>query len=198
MNPKDIGLLKTKLVLGKLSGRHAFKERIKELGYELTKTELDHAFTRFKLLTDKKKDIYDEDLEALVQDEKAVAPHIFTLEGLNISCGPIPTAGVKIRIGKDKIVERADTGDGPIDALYNAIDLSTGIQAKLVDYNIRSISRGKDAMGEVNIELEIDGQLTRGRAVSTDIIEGSGKAYLNAINKVASKLKKKKKPAKQK
>ncbi|MGR3218778.1 MAG: 2-isopropylmalate synthase [Candidatus Anammoxibacter sp.] len=196
MNPKDIGLLKTKLVLGKLSGRHAFKERIKELGYELTKAELDHAFTRFKLLTDKKKNIYDEDLEALVQDEKAETPHIFTLEDLNISCGPIPTAGVKIRIGKNETIERADTGDGPIDALYNAIDLSTGISAKLVDYNIRAVSRGKDAMGEVNIELEIDGQLIRGRAVSTDIIEGSGKAYLNAINKVASKLKKKKKGCK--
>lgn len=190
MNPEDIGLLKTRLVLGKLSGRHAFKERIKELGYELTKTELEHAFTQFKLLADKKKEIYDEDLEALVQDEKAEAPHIFELEGLNISCGPIPTASVRLRSGKDKIVEKTDTGDGPIDALYNAIDLSTGISAKLVDYNIRAITRGKDALGEVNIEIEVEGYLVRGRAVSTDIIEGSGKAYLNAINKIAPKLKK--------
>lgn len=188
MNPDDVGLLNTKLVLGKLSGRHAFKERIKELGYVLTKEELEHAFSRFKLLADRKKDIFDEDLDALVQDEKAEAPHIFELEGLNIVCGLIPTASVRLRRGGDEVVEKAETGDGPVDALYNAIDIATGITAKLVDYSIRAVTRGKDAMGEVNIELEVDGQLTRGRSVSTDIIEGSGKAYLNAINRVARRL----------
>lgn len=197
MNPEDIGLLKTRLVLGKLSGRRAFNERIKELGYELTKTELEHSFNQFKLLADKKKDIFDEDLEALVQYEKTETPHIFELEGLNISCGPIPTASVRLRLGKDEIIEKADTGDGPIDALYNAIDCSTGIEADLIDYNIRSITKGKDALGEVNIALDIQGELVRGKAVSTDIIEGSGKAYLNAINKVALKLKKKLKTQKQ-
>ncbi len=188
MNPENIGLQSTSLVLGKLSGRNAFKERINKLGYELTKIELDHAFKQFKLLADKKKDIFDEDLEALVQDEKIEVPHIFELECHNISCGPVPTAGVRVRIGKDKIVENASTGDGPIDALFKAIDLSTGISAKLIDYNIRGITGGKDALGEINIEVEANNKIIKGKAVSTDITEGSGKAYLNAINKIAANL----------
>ncbi len=193
MNPEDVGLLKTSLVLGKLSGRHALKERIKELGYDITKEELDHAFEKFKLLADKKKEIYDEDVEALVQEEKTDTPHLFELEDMDISCGSVPIAGVRIRIGKDEIVSKADTGDGPIDALYNAIDLVTGIPANLVDYNIRAITKGKDAMGEVNIEIDVDGQTVKGRATKTDIIEGSGQAYLNAINKIAHKFIKRKK-----
>lgn len=192
IDPSEIGLTRTRLVLGKLSGRRAFKEKIKTLGCELSETELDHAFAQFKILADKKKDIYDEDLEALVQEEKAVIPHIFELESLSIRCGPntVPTAGVTLRIGGDKIVNNATIGDGPIDALYKTIDLLTGIPAKLIDYNIRAITSGKDAMGEVSVELNVEGNVIRGRAVSTDIIEGSARAYLNAINKIAYKLKK--------
>lgn len=189
MDPKDIGLLSTRLVLGKLSGRHAFKERIIKLGYEISEIELENAFNNFKLLADKKKEIYDEDLEALVQDEKTATPHIFELESINISSGIVPTAGIRIRnLQKNDVIQKAATGDGPIDALYNAIDLSTGVEAQLVDYSITSVGVGKDALGEVHIALEVDGQMMKGRAISTDIIEGSAKAYLNAINKIVSKF----------
>ena len=186
MRPEEVGLPKTKIVLGKLSGRHAFKKRIKELGYELSGEELEHAFNQFKILADKKKDIYDQDIEALIQDEKSEVPHIYELDSLSISCGPnaVPTAGVRLRVGKDKIVDDATIGDGPIDALFKTIDLITGTKGKLLDYNIRAITSGKDAMGEVIVEVDVEGKSYRGRAVSTDIIEASAKAYLNAINKI--------------
>ncbi|HDY68038.1 hypothetical protein LCGC14_1639030 [marine sediment metagenome] len=186
MRPEEVGLPKTKIVLGKLSGRHAFKKRIMELGYELSDEELEHTFNQFKILADKKKDIYDQDIEALIQDEKSEVPHIYELDSLSISCGPntIPTAGVRLRVGKDKIVDDATIGDGPIDALFKTIDLITGTKGKLLDYNIRAITSGKDAMGEVIVEVDVEGKSYRGRAVSTDIIEASAKAYLNAINKI--------------
>ena len=186
MRPEEVGLPKTKIVLGKLSGRHAFKKRIKELGYELSDEELEHTFNQFKILADKKKDIYDQDIEALIQDEKSEVPHIYELDSLSISCGPntVPTAGVRLRVGKDKIVDDATIGDGPIDALFKTIDLITETKGKLLDYNIRAITSGKDAMGEVIVEVDVEGKSYRGRAVSTDIIEASAKAYLNAINKV--------------
>jgi 2-isopropylmalate synthase len=189
MKPEDVGHLKTMLVLGKLSGRHAFKERIKELGYELSEEEFARAFEEFKRVADRKKEIFDEDIEAIIGIEKMDVPAIFQLESLSISCGPnsVPTAGVRIRLKGDKIVNNTTNGDGPIDALFKAIDLSTGISGKLQDYNIRSVTSGKDAMGEVFVNIEINGKIYGGRAVSTDIIEASAKAYLNAINKVASK-----------
>jgi 2-isopropylmalate synthase len=186
MRPEEVGLPKTKIVLGKLSGRHAFKKRIMELGYELSDEELEHTFNQFKILADKKKDIYDQDIEALIQDEKSEVPHIYELDSLSISCGPntVPTAGVRLRVGKDKIVDDATIGDGPIDALFKTIDLITETKGKLLDYNIRAITSGKDAMGEVIVEVDVEGKSYRGRAVSTDIIEASAKAYLNAINKI--------------
>jgi len=193
MRPEEVGLPKTKIVLGKLSGRHAFKKRVKELGYELSDEELEHAFNQFKILADKKKDIYDQDIEAIIQDEKSEVPHIYELDSLSISCGPntVPTAGVRLRVGKDKIIDNATIGDGPIDALFKAIDLLTGTKGKLLDYNIRSITGGKDAMGEVIIDVDVKGKSYRGRATSTDIIEASAKAYLNAINKVVIKHRRK-------
>lgn len=190
MKPEEIGLPKTRIILGKLSGRHAFKKRIKELGYELSNEEFEHIFNQFKILADKKKEIYDQDIEAIIQDEKSEIPHIYELDSLSISCGPntVPTAGVRLRIGKDKIVDDATIGDGPIDALFKTIDLLTGTSGKLIDYNIRAITSGKDAMGEVIIDIDVEGKSYRGRAVSTDIIEASAKAYLNAINKAKIEL----------
>jgi 2-isopropylmalate synthase len=190
MRPEEIGLPKTRIVLGKLSGRHAFKKRVKELGYELSNEELEHTFNQFKILADKKKEIYDQDIEAIIQDEKSEVPHIYELDSLSISCGPntVPTAGVRLRIGKDKIVDDATIGDGPVDALFKTIDLLTGTSGKLLDYNIRAITSGKDAMGEVIIDMDVEGKSYRGRAVSTDIIEASARAYLNAINKAKMEL----------
>ncbi|MCP5002454.1 MAG: 2-isopropylmalate synthase [Planctomycetes bacterium] len=193
MRPEDVGLPKTQLVLGKLSGRHAFKKRVKELGYELTKEEIEHTFSQFKLLADKKKDIYDQDIEAIIQDEKSDVPQIYELDSLSISCGPnvVPTAGVRLRVGGSKIVDDATIGDGPIDALFKTIDVLTGIKVKLIDYSIHAVTGGKDAMGEVSIEMEVKSETYRGRAVGTDIIEASAKAYLNAINRAALKNPKK-------
>jgi 2-isopropylmalate synthase len=188
MKPEDVGYLKTRLVLGKLSGRNALKTRIKELGYELSDSEFERAFEEFKHIADKKKEIFDEDIEAIIGIEKMEVPHIFQLESLSISCGPntVPTAGVRLKLQDGRLVDNATIGDGPIDALFKAIDLSTGIPGKLQDYNIRAVTSGKDAMGEVFVNIEVDGKTIGGRAVSTDIIEASAKAYLNAVNKVAA------------
>ncbi|MDR4508006.1 MAG: 2-isopropylmalate synthase [Candidatus Brocadiaceae bacterium] len=189
MHPKDVGLHDTKLVLGKLSGRHAFKKRIKELGYHLTEKEFERAFQEFKRIADKKKEVFSEEIEAIIDMEKAEVPHIFQLESLTISCGPnvVPTAGVRLKLQDGTFVDNATIGDGPIDALFKAIDLSTGISGTLQDYQIHAIAGGKDAMGEAHVTIEVDGKTVRGRAVSTDIIEASAKAYLNAINKIAAK-----------
>lgn len=188
MKPEDVGYLKTRLVLGKLSGRNALKTRIKELGYELSEKEFERAFEEFKHIADKKKEIFDEDIEAIIGIEKMEVPNIFHLESLSISCGPntVPTAGVRLKLQDGHLVDNTTIGDGPIDALFKAIDLSTGIPGKLQDYNIRAVTSGKDAMGEVYVNVEVDGKTIGGRAVSTDIIEASAKAYLNAINKVAT------------
>ena len=192
MKPEEIGLPKTNIVLGKLSGRHAFKKRVKALGYELPDEELEHTFSQFKLLADKKKEIYDQDIEALIQVEKSEVPNIYELDSLSINCGPVPIASIRLRVGKDKIVSDSAKGDGPIDAIFKAVDLLTGITGTLLDYNIRSVTSGKDALGEASVDVEVEGNTYRGRAVSTDTIEASAKAYLNAINKVAIKPRKKK------
>lgn len=188
MKPEDVGYLKTRLVLGKLSGRNALKTRIKELGYELSDSEFERAFDEFKHIADKKKEIFDEDIEAIIGIEKMDVPSVFLLESLSISCGPnsVPTAGVRLKLQDGRVVDNTTSGDGPIDALFKAIDLSTGITGTLQDYNIRAVTSGKDAMGEVHVNIEVDGRTMGGRAVSTDIIEASAKAYLNAINKVAA------------
>ncbi|MCF6158897.1 MAG: 2-isopropylmalate synthase [wastewater metagenome] len=188
MSPEDVGHLKTKIVLGKLSGRHALKNRIRELGYELSEEEFERAFEEFKSIADKKKEIFDEDIEAIIGIEKMEVPTIFQLVSLSISCGPnvVPTAGVRLKLHDGRIVDNATIGDGPIDALFKAIDLSTGIPGKLRDYNIQAVTSGKDAMGEVHVRVDIDGKIIGGRAISTDIIEASAKAYLNTINKVAA------------
>jgi 2-isopropylmalate synthase len=191
MKPEDVGLPKTNIVLGKLSGRHAFKKRVKALGYELPDEEFEHTFSQFKLLADKKKEIYDQDIEALICDEKSEVPHIYELESLSINCGPVPIASIRLRVGKDKIIADSTKGDGPIDAIFNTIDLLSGIKGTLLDYNVRSVTSGKDALGEASVDVEVEGNTYKGRAVSTDTIEASAKAYLNAINKVAIKHRRK-------
>ncbi len=185
MKPEDVGLLENSLVLGKHSGRHAFRERLKELGFKLGDEEIDKLFEKFKILADKKKTVYDEDLVALVEDEFAQVPEIFVLEYLHISSGntTVPTATVRVR--KDKqVLEDAACGDGPVEAIYNSIDRITGIKGTLVDYALRAITGGKDALGEVVVKVKIDTRMVTGKGTSTDIIEASARAYLNAINRV--------------
>ncbi|HHV18560.1 MAG TPA: 2-isopropylmalate synthase [Thermoanaerobacterales bacterium] len=184
MTPQSIGLTTNMLVLGKLSGRHAFAERLKDMGYELSQDELNKAFERFKDLADKKKEISDLDIEAIVEDQVMKLPQQIELECFQVSTGnkSIATATVRVKV-KDKIVEEAAAGDGPIDAAYKALERACGMNCKLVDYSIRSVSGGKDALGEVTVKVERDGRTFLGRGLSTDIIEASVIAYTNAMNK---------------
>jgi 2-isopropylmalate synthase len=190
MKPEEIGLSKTRIVLGKLSGRHALLARAKDLGYTLSDEELDRVFKQFKILADKKKEVYDEDVEALVLDEKSEVSHIFDLEAYSITSGTdtTPTAKVRLKVGNDRVDEEAATGDGPVDAICKAIDRITGMSGTLMDYNIRAVTSGKDAVGEVSLDVKVEGETARGRAACCDIIEASAKAYLSAINKIAHKL----------
>jgi 2-isopropylmalate synthase len=188
MTPESIGRSSNDLVLGKHSGRHAFRNRLEELGYKLTEEQLNEAFKRFKDLADKKKEIYDEDLQVIAGELSLSMPEAYTLEYLVIigGTGIVPTATVKIRRG-DQIVQQSGCGDGPVEAAYRAIDTITGIPGRLKEYSIRAVTKGKDAIGEALIVADFDGQLISGRGSSTDIVEASAKAYLNAVNKVVMK-----------
>lgn len=193
MTPSSIGLSKNKLVLGKHSGRHAFRKRLETLGFSLKETALDNAFFRFKELADKKKEIFDEDLEAIVGEEMADQPKpVYELLNMQINSGTnaIPTATVTLKKGKKTLIDSA-TGDGPVDASFRAIERITGIQGRLLSYNIRSLSLGKDALGEASLRVKIDNEDFPGKGSSTDIIEASAKAWLSAINKKVYKGRKK-------
>lgn len=184
MSPELIGLSRSTLVLGKHSGRHAFRTHMQELGYELTDEELERAFQAFKEIADKKKEVTNEDLQALVNDKVLSIPERFQLTYLHISSGTniVPTATVKLAIDNMEF-EAAATGDGPVDAACHAVDKITDIYGKMHDYKLNAVSSGKDALGEVISHIEIDGKIYGGRGLSTDIIEASVKSYINAINK---------------
>jgi len=186
IRPEDVGFGQTRLVLGKHSGRHAFQERLKKLGFHLGQNDLSKAFRRFKNLADKKKEIFDEDLLTIVEDEIASIPQIYQLEDLNITSGSkiLPHATIALKKGR-KILKRSSSGDGPVDACYKAIDRITGIRCKLLDYSLKSITGGKDALGEVSVRIKpAKANEVSGRGSSTDIIEASAKAYVNAVNKL--------------
>jgi len=185
MNPEMIGLVQNNIVLGKHSGRHAFRQRLKELGFELDQAELDKAFTRFKNLADRKKEISDKDIEAIVESELRRIPEKFQLEHLHISSGNriVPTATVGLRVGED-LIEEAACGEGPVDAAFKAIDKVTNIKVSLMYYNLSAVTGGKDAIGEVTAKIKCGDRVYIGRGISTDIIEASAKAYINALNKL--------------
>ena len=186
MLPADVGLVQTKLPLGKLSGSHAFRMRLEELGLSLSDAALAKAFDQFKVLCDKKKDIYDEDLEAIVEDQLEHTTQLFRLKTLQVMAGTggIPTATVTLVDSGGQEMTDAATGDGPVDAMFAAIQRITQISAQLVSFDIRSVTGGKDAQGEATVELTHNNHKVRGRGVSTDILEASAKAYLAAINRV--------------
>ena len=187
MSPGDIGVPASKLVLGKHSGRHAFKERVEMLGYQIDEEQLNAVFDRFKVLADKKKDVYDADIEGLIDQQIGALTEVWTLHGLQTTAGTsaIPTA--TISLAKEGHVHTdAATGDGPVDAIYEAISRITGTRLTLTDYALRALTGGKDAQGEVTIEVEHNGTRFRARGLSTDIVEASAKAYLAAVNRVLS------------
>ncbi|MCP4648998.1 MAG: 2-isopropylmalate synthase [PVC group bacterium] len=191
ISPETVGFYGEGLVLGKHSGRHALSERLKSLGFKLNKQQLEKAFSKFKDLADKKKEVFEEDLISIVEEQMKGLPEVWTLEGFEFSGGMKTNPHAEITLKKKgEIFKAVSNGDGPVDASYKAIEKITKINAKLRDYSIQAITRGKDALGEVNLKLEIKKQEVPGRGASTDIIEASAKAYLNAINRFLFKTKK--------
>ncbi len=188
ISPESVGLQSAKLVLGKHSGRHAFKTRLTELGYELAPEGLERAFETFKRLADQKKDIFDEDLETIVSEEVSKVPEVYRLVDLSVSSGlqEKPTAAVKLKVN-DRILETTAHGDGPVDAAYRAIADLTHTKSSLLKFEVKSITGGTDALGEVYVSLEEEGKKARGTGADTDIIVASAKAYINALNKLASR-----------
>ena len=187
MNPADVGFFETGIILGKHSGRHAFKDRLKLLGIQLKEKELDLAFDRFKTVADKKKEVFDEDLIAIVEDEVKVYTKTWNLVSLASQSGTNVEPNVDVILkSKGKTFEKSSTGDGPIDACYKAIDALTKMKGELLDYAIHSVSRGKDALGEVTVKVKFKDKSVVAQGASTDILEASAKAYINAINKVLS------------
>jgi 2-isopropylmalate synthase len=187
MRPQDVGMGESRVVLTARTGRHGLLDRLTKLGYPLSEQELDQAYRRFLIVADKKQEVFDEDLLAILHDEIHPVPATFELQYLHIYSGTsaIPTATVRVRF-RDRTEEGAAIGDGPVDALCRAIAQVTGTSAKLQRYEIRAVTSGTEAMGEVTVQLEDAGRKVVGRGASTDVIEASAKAYIDGLNKLAS------------
>jgi 2-isopropylmalate synthase len=185
MNPADIGLGKGNLVLGKHSGRHALNDRTQTMGYTLTNEELDRVFIRFKELADLKKEMFDEDLEAIIMDEVLRIPETYKLLSLGAMSGSktLPTAAVKMMIG-DQEQEQSAIGVGPIDATFRALAEITGTKSKLLNFSVSSITGGTDAQGDVMVRIKDDDKIVIGQGADPDIITAAAKAYLNALNRL--------------
>ena len=186
MDPRIVGIPASSLVLGKLSGRHAFKERLAELGYGLNEVDFNRAFAAFKELADKKKDVTDRDIESLVAEEQRTVSEIYHLDRVQISCGDrgIPTASVVLIAHDGQALADAAVGTGPVDAVYKAINKVVGVPNNLTEFSVKSVTEGIDAVGEVLIRIESEGVSYTGRGADTDIIVASAKAYINALNRL--------------
>ncbi|MDQ8736086.1 2-isopropylmalate synthase [Paenibacillus sp. LHD-38] len=191
ISPETIGLKESKLVLGKHSGRHAFREKLIDLGYELEDEAVNAAFAKFKDLADRKKTVSDEDILAMLEEKLIDTPEVFSLETIQVSYGnqSTPSASVRIRSAEGVVVEEIAIGNGSVDAIYNAIDKVTKEAVELEDYSIKSVSQGKDAQGEVHVVLKQDEVSAQGRGLSTDILEASARAYIDALNRLIEKRK---------
>ena len=185
MRPESVGITSNKLVLGKHSGRHAFAERLKQLGVELYEVDMNKAFERFKALADVKKSIYDEDLIAIVTQETVRVPDRFELLELNVTSSSTspPRASVRLRVDGEQRQAEGD-GDGMVDACYKVISQITGVQPKLERYAVKAITGGTDALGEVSCLIHLDGVTASGQGAHTDVIQASALAYVNALNKL--------------
>src|SRR5882672_12703035 len=186
MRPEDVGLTRTHLVLGKHSGRHAFRDRVKQLGFELDDIEFNRVFEEFKALADKKKELFDGDIEALVLRAEGSASGPWTLLGLKtVADSSAPAeAVVRLQHTDGRTFERKAEGDGPVDASFKAIEAATGINVMLRKFEVRGVSEGEDAQGEAVIYVEYNQRSYRGSSVSTNIIESSTKAFLEVINRI--------------
>ncbi|MCM3268581.1 2-isopropylmalate synthase [Paenibacillus elgii] len=191
MSPETIGLKESKLVLGKHSGRHAFREKLVDLGYNLDDEHVNAAFAKFKDLADRKKNVTDEDIVALLEEKLIETPEVFSLETIQVTYGnqSTPTATVRIKLLEGGYLDEAAVGNGSVDAIYKAIDKATKEEVELDDYSIQSVTHGKDALGEVHVVLKQGDYAVLGRGVSTDILEASARAYVDAINRLIDKRK---------
>ena len=185
MRPADVGYVGTNLVLGKHSGRHAFRDRVVSLGYELDDAAFQKVFDDFIALADKKKEIYDADIVALIDNRAHQAPQQWEIVAFHTfgGTGTIPTATIDMQHQDGRRIQDAATGDGPVDAAFKCLERITDVTARLKEYVVRSVSSGKDALGEVTVESEVNDRMFHGKGVSTDIIEASAQAYLQALNK---------------
>ncbi|MFO7600971.1 MAG: 2-isopropylmalate synthase, partial [Candidatus Desulfacyla sp.] len=185
MAPETVGLSSNRLVLGKHSGRHAFRDRLAQMGYELSTEELNRLFGKFKELSDKRKEIVEEDIEVLVAEEILRVPDHYELAYLNVVSGTveIPTATVKLKISGEE-VKGAGFGVGPIDATFNTIAKMTGSRSKLMRFSVNAITGGMDAQGEVIVRLQENGLVALGKGADPDIITASAKAYVNGLNRL--------------
>ncbi|MGC3974253.1 MAG: 2-isopropylmalate synthase [Nitrospira sp.] len=182
MRPESVGLEQVKLVMGKLSGRHAFRQRLEDLGYKLTEDEVNHAFERFKRLADQKKEIYEEDLEVIISEEVAKMSERVVLKSFQVESGTNKTPKATVELEIDgKVVSHSGTGDGPVDAVYRTIAAMTQTKSKLLMFGVNAITGGTDAQGEVSVRLEEDGRTVSGHGTDTDIITAAARAYLNAL-----------------
>jgi 2-isopropylmalate synthase len=186
MNPKEVGIPSSRLVLGKTSGRHAFRERLAELGYTLSEDDFSRAFAAFKDLADKKRDVTDKDIESVVAEEKRTVSETYHLDRIQVTCGDrgIPTAAIRLIGPEGAILADAALGTGPVDAVYKAINRLVGVPNTLTEFSVTSVTEGIDAIGEVLIRIESDGVTYTGRGADTDIIVASAKAYMNALNRL--------------
>ncbi len=186
MDPRTVGIPASSLVMGKLSGRHAFKERLAELGYSLKEEDFNRAFTTFKELADKKKGVTDKDIESLIAQELRTVSEVYHLDRIQVSCGDrgIPTAAVRLVNPDGKVLADAALGMGPVDAVCQAINRLVGVANVLTEFTVKSVTEGIDAIGEVLIRIESEGTTYTGRGADTDIIVASAKAYMNALNRL--------------
>ena len=191
MKPEDVGSPKSRVVLTARTGRHGLKHRLEELGYKLSRAELEKTYKRFIEIADKKHEVFDADISAIISDEIHRVERVFELQYLHVACGTgtLPTASVRIET-KGQFKQAAAYGDGPVDAAYQAIRDATGLSPKLESYSIRAVTSGKEALGEATVKIREDGRTYVGRGVSTDIIEASAKAYIDAINRMVAAKKK--------
>ncbi len=184
MTPELVGYPKTKIVLGRHSGRHGLKARLNQIGYDISEEKLVTIYKSFTVLADKKKEVFDDDLRILMGDEITHKDDYYSLDHLQITSGSksIPSAVIKIKV-EDKIIQESAVGDGPIDAIFNAIERALNIHPEVESYNVRSVTSGRQALGEVLVRIRSNSKSFTGRGISTDILEASALAYLSALNK---------------
>jgi 2-isopropylmalate synthase len=186
MNPEEVGISRSSLVLGKHSGRHAFRDRVQQLGFNLGDAELNAAFAEFKKLADRKKEMFDGDIEAIIMNAGSGGEGPWAMAELHISAGTgaIAAAAVRLRHADGRTVDEASVGDGPVEAAFKALERATGVNLDLRNFEVRSVTVGEDAQGEVTVTVDYNGQSHRGHGVSTDIVEAGALAYLEVINRV--------------